>query len=64
MNFTHTPDIVPFENRIKYKQLDSHQLNTLKHSVYQILERTGVYFPLEEALNIFEENGADVNRKT
>lgn len=64
MKHSHTPDIVPFENRVKYKQLDPAQLLTIKNAVYQVLERTGVYFPLTEALDIFEDHGAVVNRET
>lgn len=64
MTFSHTPDIVPFDNRIKYKQLSDGELSTIKHAVYQVLERTGVYFPLDEALDIFEDNGANVDRET
>ena len=64
MSYSYTPDIVPFENTIKYRQLDDAQLATMKSAVFQILERTGVYFPHTEALDIFEEHGARVDRKT
>lgn len=64
MEYSSTPDIVPFVNSIKYRQLDNTQLQSMKNAVYQILERTGVYFPLDEALDIFEENGAKVSRET
>jgi len=64
MPYAYTPDIVPFENTVKYKQLDNAQLVTLRNAVYQILERTGVFFPLEEALDTFEDHGAYVDRET
>ena len=59
-----TPDMITLENRMKYRQLDSAQLTVVKNAVYTVLEETGVYFPLEEALDIFQDHGAQVDRDT
>lgn len=59
-----TPDIITIENKIQHRQLDTAQLNVVKNAVLKVLDTTGVYFPLDEALDLFEGHGAQVDRKT
>jgi len=55
------PPIEPMRSSRKLSFLDEQQLKDLQEATLQILENTGVQFPIEKALKIFAEHGADVD---
>ena len=55
------PPIEPMRSSRKLSFLDEQQLTDLQEATLQILENTGVQFPIEKALNIFAEHGAEVD---
>jgi len=59
---TERPPIEPIHTPYKLQFLDEEQLDSLRAATLQILENTGVQFPSEKALEIFAENGAQVDR--
>lgn len=62
-----TPDRLPIEpivskHRIQF--FSDEDLDQLQEATLQVLEKTGVQFPTQKALSIFEEHGALVDRDT
>ncbi len=57
-----TPDIIPFVSPIKAEVLTQMELDTVKGKTLQLLSEVGVHFPSSQALEIFAENGAQVDR--
>ncbi|HJW76003.1 MAG TPA: trimethylamine methyltransferase family protein [Thermoleophilia bacterium] len=57
---TPTPDILWFSDRLRRDALDAGTVERLKQATFDILERVGVCFPSERALEIFETHGAVV----
>lgn len=59
---THNPDLMtPVTPKHLWRILTDQELDLLKQATYQILKDVGVHFPLEEALHIFAEHGAQVD---
>ena len=57
---TATPDILWFSDRLRRDALDAAGVARLKQTTFDILERVGVCFPSERALEIFRAHGAVV----
>ncbi len=58
------PPIEPIRTTQKINFLDTDQLDNLQAATLEILENTGVQFPSEQALDIFAEHGAVVDRES
>lgn len=58
---SHTPDLLAFSTKNKREVLSQAQLDILQAGTYQILNDVGVKFPSKIALEIFSDNGADVD---
>ncbi|MFH2040043.1 MAG: trimethylamine methyltransferase family protein [Chloroflexota bacterium] len=56
--------IEPIKTNYKLNFLDNKQLNDLQEATITILENTGVQFPSQKALKIFEEHGANIDHET
>jgi len=56
------PPIQPMRTSRKLNFLDGKQLKDFQEATLQILENTGVQFPSDQALDIFAEHGANVDR--
>lgn len=54
----------PIVTNYKVQFLPNEKLDQLQESTLHVLENTGVCFPSEKALSIFEEHGANINRET
>lgn len=59
-----TPDILSYPTKNKREVLSQEQLDTLKAGTLRIIEDIGVRFPSQKALQIFADNGADVDWDT
>ena len=59
--FTQTPPIEPIVPAYHVRILTDEQLEQFKAGTFQILERTGIQCPSEQAMNIYAENGAQVD---
>ncbi len=60
---TETPDIMPFISPIKAEILTLAELEMVKGKTLNLLNDVGVHFPSSEALDIFAEHGARVDRE-
>ncbi len=58
------PPIEPIVTSKKIAFLDDEQLDDLQEATIHILENTGVQFPSDKALEIFAEQGAEVDHNT
>jgi trimethylamine--corrinoid protein Co-methyltransferase len=56
-----SPSIKPIESRLRLEVLSVEQLQTIKVATLETLERVGVNFPSQRALEIFADNGAQVD---
>lgn len=56
--------IEPIRTNFKVQFLSNEQLGIMQQATLEVLENTGVQFPSERALKVFEEHGAKVDRKT
>ncbi len=56
------PPLEPLQTTYHLKFLTDKQLDDLQNATLEILEKTGVRFPSDKALSIFEEHGAQVDR--
>lgn len=61
---THYPPLEPLKTSFRLRFLSDAQLDSLQLATLEILERTGVRFPSQQALSIFAEHGAEVDWKT
>ena len=59
-----TPDIIPFPLPFRTELLTQAQLETLKGGTLRLLEEVGVHFPSPQALEIFAQHGAHVDKET
>jgi trimethylamine--corrinoid protein Co-methyltransferase len=64
MNYSTTPDIIPFISNLKAELLTPSQLQTLRGGTLRLLNDVGVHFPSHRALEIFAEHGARVDWKS
>jgi len=62
--YSKTPDIISITAHHKINVLSPSELQTLKNGTLQLLSEVGVYYPSQEALTIFADNGADVDWET
>ncbi len=58
------PSIEPMRTSRRLSFLDETQLNDLQEATLRILENTGVKFPSDKALDIFNKHGADVDQES
>ena len=58
---THTPDIISFTPLLQSTAADAATVDRLQAATLEVLERIGVCFPCEPALEIFRRHGADVD---
>ncbi len=58
---THTPDIISFTPLLRSTAADAATVDRLQAATLEVLERVGVCFPCEPALEIFRRHGADVD---
>ncbi len=58
------PPIEPIRTQFKVQFLSNEQLDRMQDATLRVLENTGVQFPSEKALSVFEEHGASVDRDT
>jgi trimethylamine--corrinoid protein Co-methyltransferase len=58
------PEIKPIRRKFDLEVLDAAQLQEIKSATLHVLEKTGVQFPSERALQIFAEHGAQVDADT
>ncbi|MBN1148190.1 MAG: trimethylamine methyltransferase family protein [Anaerolineales bacterium] len=56
-----TPDLQPITPAYRVRTLDDEQLKTLKDGTLEILAETGIHCPSQKALQIYAENGAQVD---
>lgn len=61
---SHRPPIEPIRTKYKVQFLSDEQLDKMQEATLHVLENTGVQFPSEKALKVFEEHGAVVDRET
>ncbi len=61
---TERPPLEPLRTSYHLKFLTVKQLDDLQNATLEIMEKTGVRFPSEKALSIFEAHGAQVDRAT
>jgi len=61
MTYSETPDIVSISSHHQIEVLSPAELETLKNGTLQLLSDVGVYYPSQEALKIFADNGAKVD---
>jgi len=57
-------EIKPIRRRYQLDVLAAHEVAEIRAATLAVLERVGVSFPSEKALNILEEHGAQVDRET
>ncbi len=58
----YNPDfITPIKPKHNWRILSDEDLNLLKEATFRILNEVGVHFPLESALTLFADHGAEVN---
>ncbi len=55
------PPLEPLRTSFRLRFLTDEQLDSLQQATLQILEKTGVRFPSQQALTIFAEHGAQVD---
>ncbi|MGW8143322.1 MAG: trimethylamine methyltransferase family protein [Anaerolineales bacterium] len=58
-----SPALEPIKTDFRLNFLSNKKLDDLQEATLQVLENTGVQFPSDQALNIFEEHGAEVDRQ-
>lgn len=58
------PLIKPIRSKLDLKVLDAGQLEQIKTATLHVLEKVGVRFPSERALDLFAEHGAVVDKDT
>ncbi|MGE5228925.1 MAG: trimethylamine methyltransferase family protein [Deltaproteobacteria bacterium] len=58
---TRTPDIIAFTPLLRSTTTDTTVVDRLQGATLEILERVGVCFPCEPALEVFRRHGADVD---
>ena len=58
------PNIEPLRPEFTLDCLDGEHLDLLQEATLHILDKVGVRFPSEDALNIFADHGACVDRET
>jgi trimethylamine--corrinoid protein Co-methyltransferase len=56
-----TPSIKPIETRLRLDVLGADQLQAIQEATLETLERVGVNFPSQQALEIFADHGAKVD---
>jgi trimethylamine--corrinoid protein Co-methyltransferase len=61
VEYSETPDIIPFTSPFKGELLTQAQLTTLRRGTLRLLEEVGVRFPSRQALEIFAGHGAHVD---
>lgn len=61
---TETPSLEPIKTDYRLNFLSDQQLDELQEATLRVLEETGVQFPSEKALEIFNEHGAQVDRES
>ncbi len=62
---TNNPELIkPAVPKHNLRIFSDEEINLLLQGSYEILEDVGVHFPLEKALDIFAEHGAQVDRET
>jgi len=59
-----TPDILAFPSVIKREVLSQSQLDMLQAGTFHILQDIGIRFPSQQALQLFSDHGAEVDRNT
>jgi trimethylamine--corrinoid protein Co-methyltransferase len=58
------PPIEPIRTKYRVQFLTDEQLDKMQEATLHVLENTGVKFPSEKALKVFEEHGGKVDRET
>lgn len=56
--------ITPIRPKHRWRILDDEELVRLSDATFEILSEVGVHFPLQRALDLFAENGAEVDSQT
>lgn len=59
--FSKTPPLDPITPAYQIRILSDEQLEQFKAGVFELLAETGIHCPLERALNIYAEHGAEVD---
>jgi trimethylamine--corrinoid protein Co-methyltransferase len=62
--FTKTPDIISIPSRLRGEFLSQSDLKAIKEKTLYLLAEIGIHFPSSKALQIFSENGAQVDLDT
>lgn len=61
---TERPPIQPIKTNYKFQYFSDRQLDQMQEATLDVLENTGVKFPSDKAMTVFEEHGAVVDRET
>jgi len=62
---TYNPELIaPIRPKHRWRILTDEELKGLTDATFEILSEVGVHFPLQRALDLFAENGADVDFET
>jgi trimethylamine:corrinoid methyltransferase-like protein len=59
-----TPALEPIKSHYRMNFLSEQQLDDFQEATLQVLEETGVQFPSQEALDVFNAHGAQVDPAT
>ena len=62
--YSKTPDILSIPTTLKSEVLTQAELNVLKEKTLYLLAEVGVHFPSKKALEIFSDNGAQVDHES
>jgi trimethylamine--corrinoid protein Co-methyltransferase len=57
-------DIKPIQPKIRMGVLDNNELDSIQSATLELLETVGIRFPSEQALQIFTEHGAKVDKES